>query len=185
MPPEPAPPEQPGNDAADAETVDTMAAGLLEHLTGPAGDAATKRIKKAKNPAQEVGRITLDYVKLAAEQAQEAGREVDLDMLLGVATEVAEALMLLAKKAGVKVPDEEQFMAEAIITAVQSYAATVPPGSEEQEAAKAMLAEMQASGMVDQGAAELQRLGKKAGVDPFAQAQQEQPPPQAGLMGAA
>ena len=73
-----------------------------------------------------------------------------------------------------------------LFTAVQAYVASTPAGSEEQEQAKAMLAEMQANGMVQEGAAEVERLGQKHGVDPFAQpAPKEKPMAQgvrAGLM---
>jgi hypothetical protein len=175
----------------DQETFETMVAGLLEHLMGKARDATVKKLRKAKNVAREAGLLTFHYVQMAAHQAEDAGREIDLDMMLGVATEIAETLMKMATAAKVKVADPEQFMAEAVLTAVQAYVASVPPGSEEQEAAKGMLAQMQADGTVEQGATELKRLGQKMGVDPFAGAQQEQPQqppsgaPPAGLMGAA
>jgi hypothetical protein len=164
----PAPEASPEAAAMDEETFDTMVAGLLEHLSGKARESTVKRLRDAKNVAKEAGLMVFHYVKMAAVQAEDAGRELDLDMLLGVATEIAEALMNMAQAAKVKIADPEVFMAEALFTAIQAYTASVPPGSEEQEAAKAMLAEMQADGTVEQGAAALQGLGQKMGVDPFA-----------------
>jgi hypothetical protein len=194
--PQAAPPQGEGGDM-DQDTFETMVAGLLEHLMGPAKDATVKKLRKAKNVAREAGLMVYHYVQMAATQAEDANRELDIDILLGVATEIAESLMKMAQAAKVKIADPEAFMAEAILTAVQAYVASVPPGSEEQEAAKAMLAQMQADGSVEQGAAELSRLGQKMGVDPFKDAQQASPPqqqsspqtqpptaPPAGLMGA-
>lgn len=190
MPPEAAPIE--GEEAAspqDTQTFETMVAGLLEHLYGPAEKATLKQLKSAKNPATEAGNITFLLVQEAAHQAEAAQIEFDMDMLFGVATEIIDSLLKMCQAGKVKIADEEDFRAQALITAVNAYAASAPAGSEEQEQAKAMLAEMQQSGMVQEGASELQRLGAKHGVDPFAQ-----PAPkknamaqgvQQGLMGAA
>jgi hypothetical protein len=168
-------------------TFETMTAGLKEYIFGPATDKILAQLKEGKNPAQAAGNITLLLVQEAAKQAEAAQQEFDMDMLLGVATEVIDALMQLAQAGKVKIADPETFMAEALLTAVQGYAATTPPGSEEQAAAQEMLAQMQQDGTVEQGAAELQRLGQKAGVDPFAQAQPKEKPiaqgVRAGLMG--
>jgi uncharacterized protein with beta-barrel porin domain len=160
----------------ETDTFENMVAGLIEHMYGPAEAGILKQLKAAKNPAKEAGNITMLMVQEAASQAEAAGREFDMDMLLGVATEVIDSLLKMAQAAKVKIADEEDFRSEALFSAVQAYVASKPPGSEEQEAAKAMLAEMQANGMVDEGAAELQRLGQKHGVDPFAQKPPQQKP---------
>lgn len=172
----------PAADARDEDTFDQMVAGLLEHLAGPAGKQAVEKLRKAESPAREAGTLAFALIKMAMEQAQQAQRPVDLDMALGIATEVIEALMTMAQAAKVKIADAEQFMAEALFTAIEAYSVSAPDDPEAQEAAKAMLAQMQADGLVQEGAAELQRLGAKVGVDPFAQATQAAPQP--GLMGA-
>lgn len=166
----------------ETETFETMVAGLLEYIYPPGSDqpnpGIVQQLREAKDPAGAAGNVTLLLVQEAAKQAEAAGLEFDMDMLLGVATEVIESLMKLAKASKVKITDDETFMAGALFAAIQGYIASTPPGSEEQDAAKAMLAQMQQAGMVDEGAAELQRLGQKAGVDPFAQA--EAPPQDSG-----
>lgn len=168
----------------DQDTFETMVAGLLEHLFGKAKDSTVKALRAAENPARTAGMTAFQFVQIAAKQAEDAGRELDLDMLLGVATEIVEALMQMAQAAKVDIPDEEQFMAEALFTAIQAYQATLPPDAEEQDAAKALLAQMQQDGSVDEGANALRELGAKVGVDPFAP--QEKPLAKgvrAGLMG--
>ncbi len=183
-------PTAPGADP-DTETFETMVAGLLEYIYGKGEKGIRKQLKDAKNLPQTVGLAAFHLVKSAADQATQAGHEFDLDMVMGVATEVIDSLFKMAAALKLKVGDPEQANAEALFTAVQAYQQTAKPGSEEQESAKAMLAQMQQEGMVDEGAATLQELGAKAGVDPFADANAAQAPPQtpmaqgvrAGLMG--
>jgi hypothetical protein len=187
MPPQAAPPQGAAVDPAadpnaagadETEIFETIVAGLTEHMYGKAMKGIVKTLRDSKNPARDAGTIAFQYVQTAAKQTQAAGHEVDLDMLLGVATEVIESLMKMAQAAKVKIKAPKQFMTEALFTAIQAYLSTVEPGSEESEAAKGMLAEMQANGTVRQGAQALQELGAEAGVDPFAESQQQQAPPQ-------
>lgn len=174
---------------ADTDTFETMVAGLIEFIYGQGQKGIAKQLKSAKNLPQTVGMVTLQLVKTAADQATAAGREFDLDMILGCATEIIDSLFQMARALKLDVGDPEQAGAEALFTAIHAYQASTPPGSEEQEAAKAMLAQMQQDGLVDEGVAALQAMGAKAGVDPFAD---EAAPPQqtpmaqgvrAGLMG--
>ncbi len=176
---------------ADTDTFETMVAGLIEFIYGQGQKGIAKQLKSAKNLPQTVGMVTLQLVKTAADQATAAGREFDLDMILGCATEIIDSLFQMARALKLDVGDPEQAGAEALFTAIHAYQASTPPGSEEQEAAKAMLAQMQQDGLVDEGVAALQAMGAKAGVDPFAD---EAAPPQqtpmaqgvrAGLMGGA
>jgi len=176
---------------ADTDTFETMVAGLIEFIYGQGQKGIAKQLKSAKNLPQTVGMVTLQLVKTAADQATAAGREFDLDMILGCATEIIDSLFQMARALKLDVGDPEQAGAEALFTAIHAYQASTPPGSEEQEAAKAMLAQMQQDGLVDEGVAALQAMGAKAGVDPLAD---EAAPPQqtpmaqgvrAGLMGGA
>lgn len=161
---------------ADTDTFETMVAGLIEFIYGQGQKGIAKQLKSAKNLPQTVGMVTLQLVKTAADQATAAGREFDLDMILGCATEIIDSLFQMARALKLDVGDPEQAGAEALFTAIHAYQASTPPGSEEQEAAKAMLAQMQQDGTVDEGVAALQEMGAKAGVDPFAQAQPQQTP---------
>jgi hypothetical protein len=172
---------------ADTDTFETMVAGLIEFIYGQGQKGIAKQLKSAKNLPQTVGMVTLQLVKTAADQASAAGREFDLDMVLGCATEIIDSLFQMARALKLDVGDPEQAGAEALFVAIQAYQASTPPGSEEQEAAKAMLAQMQQDGSVDEGVAALQEMGAKAGVDPFAAEEPQQTPlaqgVRAGLMG--
>lgn len=185
-PPQTPPQAPPDEDAQDAETFESMVASLTEHLAGPAGDKLIKRLKTDERPARYAGVAVFQMVKAAADEAAAAQRPVSIELLLGVASDVIETIMRMAEAAKVKIGDPEDFMAEAMFSAVEAYGATAPQGSEEQEAAKAMLAEMQQDGTLDEGAAALQEMGQKAGVDPFAPKQNPMAQGvRAGLMGQA
>jgi hypothetical protein len=161
--------DQAGGIDADTDTFETMVAGLIEFIYGQGQKGiAQANSRTAKHLPQAVGMVTLQLVKTAADQASAAGREFDLDMVLGCATEIIDSLFQMARALKLDVGDPEQAGAEALFVAIQAYQASTPPGSEEQEAAKAMLAQMQQDGSVDEGVAALQEMGAKAGVDPFA-----------------
>ncbi len=188
----PAPPADPmadqaGGIDADTDTFETMVAGLIEFIYGKGQKGIARQLKDAKHLPQAVGMVTLQLVKTAADQASAAGREFDLDMVLGCATEIIDSLFQMARALKLDVGDPEQASTEALFVAIQAYQASTPPGSEEQEAAKAMLAQMQQDGTVDEGVAALQEMGAKAGVDPFAAEEPQQTPlaqgVRAGLMG--
>jgi hypothetical protein len=171
-------------DAQEAETFEAMVASLTEHLTGPAGDKLIKRLKTVDSPAQHVGVAVFQLVKAAADEAAAAQRPTSIELLLGVASDVIESIMRMAQAAKIDIGDPEDFMAEALFSAVQAYGTSAPQGSEEQEAAKAMLADMQQDGTLDEGVAAMQEMGAKAGVDPFAPKQNPMAQGvRAGLMG--
>jgi len=130
---------------ADTDTFETMVAGLIEFIYGQGQKGIAKQLKSAKNLPQTVGMVTLQLVKTAADQATAAGREFDLDMILGCATEIIDSLFQMARALKLDVGDPEQAGAEALFVAIQAYQASTPPGSEEQEAAKAMPASVRAS----------------------------------------
>ena len=179
--------EEPVSEQEQA-TFEQIVAGLLDYIHDPNHrKSIIEQLRSGESPAQAAGQIVLLLIQEASKQADAAQQETDMGMLLDAAAEVIDALLAMAKAAKVRVADDDDFRAEAMLTAIQSYISMQPPGSEEQEAAKQLLAQMQASGQVEEGAAALQQIGAKHGVDPFAQAAPQQTPMaqgvRAGLMG--
>lgn len=165
----------------DTETFETMVAGLIEHIFGPAEKDMKSMLLNSKDVGQDIGAATLALVQSAAEQAGQAKRDFDLDMLLGVATEVIDSLMGMAESLGViESADDDDVRSDALLTAVNGYIATLEPGSEEREAAKQVLQQMMDEGMVGEAESTIAEMGKRRGVDPFAEDEglDQQPSPQ-------
>jgi hypothetical protein len=175
---------------ADAEVVETMVAGLKEHIYGPAEADMVKMLKQSQDVGQDIGAATLALVQSAADQATQSGIEFDLDMMMGVASEIIDSLLSMAEAVGViESADDDGLRGDAMMAAVHGYIATLQPGSDEQEAAKQMLQQMQDSGMVAEAEQTVAEMGKRKGIDPFAEGapagvdqggQPPQPAPQPG-----
>jgi len=165
-----------GDDNPQAEQqFETILAGLLEFIVGKGSAGIEKQLKDAKNVPEAIGQITFTLIEEASQQAQQAQQELDMDVLFGVAAEVIDSLIRVAQKLGKDIQTEEA-REEAMMSALQAFLMTSKADPEQQEIAKQMLAEMAAEGDTDMAAAELQRMGQRAGVDPFAEEGPQQKP---------
>lgn len=170
-----------GGDQQEQEVFEQMVSALRDHIFGAAEEGIRAKLRQSQDIHDDIGSMALAMVMEAAKQAGQAGVEVDFDMLMSVGTEVIEDLLDVAEAMGLLKKVGEDDMMKATMSAVRAYlmSADVPP--EEQEAARQQLQQMQVDGDVDAVAGEIDRLGKKEGVDPFAEGEQVPPRPQ--LMG--
>jgi hypothetical protein len=156
-------------EADDDAIFQQMTAKLLDYIFDKGEEAISGKLKGASDLGEEIGMTTFTLVSEASRQAEEAGKDIDMDIIFGVATHVIDALIELADALGLQ-PDENAIREDAMIVAVQSYVQSMPPDSEQAEAAQMMLAEM--AGDIPEAEAMLSRAGQRHGVDPFA------PPPE-------
>lgn len=170
-----------GGDPQEQEVFEQMVSALRDHIFGAAEEGIRAKLRQSQDIHDDIGSMALAMVMEAAKQAGQAGVEVDFDMLMSVGTEVIEDLLDVAEAMGLLKKVGEDDMMKATMSAVRAYlmSADVPP--EEQEAAKQQLQQMQVDGDVDAVAGEIDRLGKKEGVDPFAEG--EQVPARPRMMG--
>lgn len=168
-----APGAEPADDNPQAEQqFETILAGLLEFVFGKGRKGIEQQIKGAKDVPEAIGQIAYSLIEEASKQAQESQQELDMDVLFGVAAELIDSLIRMADKLGKDI-DEDTAREEAMMAALQAFLITAKADPEQQEIAKQMLAEMTAEGDTDMAAVELQRMGKRAGTDPFAGDQQK------------
>lgn len=168
-------PDQGVDDPQAEQQFELILAGLLEFIVGKGRAGIEKQIKESKDVPQVVGQITYTLIEEASKQAQQAGQELDMDVLFGVAAEVIDSLLRMADKLGKDI-DPEAAREEAMMSALQAYLMTAKADPEQQEIARQMLAEMQAQGDTEVAAAELQRMGQRAGVDPFGGGEPQEKP---------
>ncbi len=153
----------------DTETFEAMVAGLNRHIFGAAEADILRALRESQDIASDVGMMALTLVQTAAEQAEQAGREFDVDMLIGVATEVIDSLLEMAEAAKlIEDAKDEELLEDALFAAVQAYATTAEPNSDEAEAAQQMLQQMADDGMLDEAQGVVAKMGARHGVDPFA-----------------
>lgn len=158
--------EQQGGVDPDVDTYETMVAGLVKHIFGPGEKAIIEMVKNSQNLAQDIGAATLALVQSAAEQAAQAGKEYDIDMLLGVSTEVIDSMLQIAEAVGViDKADDQALQEDCLMVAVEGYVATAEPGSEDQEAAQQMLQQLKDSGDFDEAQKTLAGVAKRRGQD--------------------
>lgn len=161
-------------------TFEKMTAALIKHIFGAGEQGIREQLQSSQDLPKDIGTLAYTLVEQGSKQAAEARVDLDLDIVFGVATEVIDSLMQLAEAIGVlESADDQDVREQSLIYAVNAYLALAKPGPEEREAAMQMLEQLSQSGEVDQAAKTLQEVGKKAGVDPFAQ----QPAPVDGAGG--
>lgn len=152
---------------SEEDTFVMMVSGLRNHIYGNAEQGIVEQLQQA--PEGEIGRvmgeITFALVQEAAHQAEENGRELSMDILMGVATEVIDDLAELADAHGMQVQDKDREY--ALLFAQQLYVDNSDPSEDEQNAAKQTLAQMKQDGDVDVATHYVQQRGTEEGVDPF------------------
>ena len=149
----------------DEQTFALMVAGLRNHIFGKGEAGIVKAMQAADDPGRVCGEIVFALVKEAAEQATKDGRELGMDVLLGVATEVIDDIAELMAAVGQPMDDKQREF--ALLYAQQLYVESSNPSDDERNMAKQSLAQMHADGSVDQAVSYVQQRGTEAGVDPF------------------
>jgi hypothetical protein len=188
MPPEAAPPmrgaPQNGAPESDEALFEEITAGLTEHIFGKGEQGISQQLLEAQDLGDTIGAITMSLVTEGMRQASEAGNELDIDIILGVATEVIDNLIQLADALGVEIQNLEELQKHSLIAAVNDYIMTANPSPEEREAAMFMLQQFEADGAIDEGADELDAMGAQLPPEIGQQPQQQpQQPARPALMG--
>lgn len=164
----------------DTVTFETMLAGLREHLFGKGEQGVVQQLSEAEDVAKKLGEVVFVLVKEGAKQAEESGAEMDMDILMGVATELIDDIAELMEAHGV--PIDEKARGDALLYAQQFYVESADPSDDERNAAKQSLASMRQDGQVDEATSYIQQRGTEEGVDPFG-VEEELPPERPAMMG--
>jgi len=161
---------QPMEDDIDGETenYETLVAGLIKHIFGPGEEGVKKQLAQSQDLPADIGSMTFMLIDAASQQAKEAQVEIDLDMMLGAASEVIDSLLQIAEAMKlIESADDDDMREEAMMAAVNTYLTVGNPSPEDAEAAKQALAQF---GDEDFAEAEevVTRMGARRGEDPFA-----------------
>lgn len=149
----------------DAVTFTTMVAGLREHVFGNGEAGIVQRMQQADDPGRVLGEIVFALVHEAATQAEKAGHELSMDILMGVATELIDDVTELLAAHGMQLsPKAREY---ALLVAQQLYVENSNPDQQERDTAKQALAGLQQDGSVNMAVQYVQQRGTEAGADPF------------------
>lgn len=151
--------------ASEEDTFVMMVSGLRSHIFGKGEQGIVEQMAQADEIGRVMGEITFALVQEAAHQAEENGRELSMDILMGVATEVIDDLAELAIASGMEVQDKDREY--ALLFAQQLYVDNSNPSDDERNIAKQSLAAMKEDGSVDTATKYVQQRGAEEGVDPF------------------
>lgn len=168
---------QVGGGNPDDVTFVTMVAGLRKHIYGK-GEAGIVELLSKTQPAdmgRVLGEVVFSLVREAAKQATHAGRDVGVDILMGVATEVIDDIVELMDAHGVTISDnDKQF---ALMYAQHLYQQLLgTPSEDDRNAAKQALAQSRQDGTLDTAVSYVQQKGMENGTDPFGVKQMKQRP---------
>jgi hypothetical protein len=159
-PPDPQQGQDSGADPKQQKLYDTLLSGLLEFVWGKGQADIQRQIQQATKDtlATVIGHITFALVQQGADQAEQAGHDLSADMLMGVATEMIEALEKMAAAMNIQF-DAKAVGLQALVQALNDYAESLPQGSQAQQDAKDALKQFGQQN-IDDAAATVQEIGE-------------------------
>lgn len=149
----------------DADTFATMVAGLRKYVFGPGEQGIVDAMQKADQPGRVLGEVVFSLVQEAAKQAKSQNNDLNMDILMGVATELIDDITELMHAHGMDIQQKDREF--ALLYAQQLYVQNYNPTADDREAAKAQLGQYQQDGSVDTAVKYVQQRGAEAGTDPF------------------
>lgn len=154
------------DEAAQTETFEAMVAGLRDYIFAAGEQGIVERMGSGDGePGKLLGEIVYGLVKEGADQAEKAGKPIDWDMMMGVATQLIDDIVDLMGAHGMEIaPKDKEF---ALLYAQQLYVEQQQPDDEQRNAAKQDLAQLKQNGDVDTATKYVQMRGQEAGGDPF------------------
>lgn len=149
---------------------ETMLAGLLDWIWGKGQADIQRQLQQANADTlgTTIGHIVYALVQQGAEQGHAAGHDFDMDLLLGVATELIESLEKMAGAMNMQF-DAQAVALQALTQALNDYADSLPDGSQAQQEAREALKQLSPQDFND-ASSTLSAIGQRNGVNPFAQA---------------
>lgn len=162
----------------------TLVAGLRNHIFGKGEGGIVRQLSQAEDVGRVLGELTFALVSEGVHQLEAKGvREIEYDMVIGVATEVIDDIAELMEAQGK--PIDQQTREYGLLFAQQLYIDNQRPSDDQRKAASQDLAMLKQDGAVDTAVKYVQQTGAENGTDPFDVAGMDGGPKKsAGLMGA-
>lgn len=141
--------------------VDKLNKQVEQHIHGRKREQILDQF--SRNPtADAVASITYDLIRKMDEQASQRNSPLELDVLMGVATETIDILVEIMEAMGINM-DPNEMREEALMKMVLLHMQFVEDDPEEKAAAQELLMALQEGGEFDQG---MEYIQKRASASP-------------------
>ncbi len=148
------------------QLVDSLNKQVEQKIHGEGRDQILAQLEQDPT-AKTLGTVTYEVVMAVDTQAAERGAPVDLDVLMGVATETIDMLIEIMQAMGIElVPAEMQ--EEALLNLVMLHMQAVEGDPEQKAAAEELLIALDADGTLDSS---MEHINEKADASPEQMAQ--------------
>lgn len=143
-----------------------LVAALRNHIFGKGEQGIVRAASEADDVGRVVGEMVYVMVAEAIHQLEAKGvKDLDYDMVLGVATEAIDDIAELLEASGVLF--DQQAREYALLYAQDLYVQNQNPSDDQRKAAAQDLAALKQDGAVDQATTYVQKVGMENGTDPF------------------
>ena len=130
------------------QLVDSLNQQVEAHLHGPGREEVLQRLEQDPS-ADTIAQVTYDLIMAMDSQANQRGTPLDLDVLMGVATETIDILVEIVQAMGSKAKPDE-LREESLLKIVLLHMKAVEGDPEQTAAAQEMLAALTEDGTMQQ-----------------------------------
>ena len=139
------------------QLVNTLVSQVEQHIHGESREQILSQLEQ--NPtADTLAKVTHDTIMSMDQQAEERGAPLDIEVILGVATETIDLLIEIMEAMGVDL-NLDEMREETLIKLVMLHMQMVEGDPEEKAAAQEMLIALSADGTMEQS---MMHINKKA-----------------------
>jgi hypothetical protein len=144
------------------ELVNKLNKQVEQHIHGQGKEDILAQLEAAPT-ADTVAKITYDLIVLMAQQAESRGAGLEIEVLMGVATETIDILIEIMEAMGAPIEGQDEVREEALIKALILHMEAVEDDPEEKAAAQELLAQLMEDGTMDET---MNHINSKASASP-------------------
>ena len=143
------------------QLVDSLNKQVEQHLHGKAREGILAQLEQAPTP-DTMAQIVYELMSLMAQQAEGRGAGLEIEVLMGVATEAIDILIEILEAMG-QAGNPDELREETLIKVLLIHMAEVENDPEEKAAAQELLAEITGDGTLQ---STMDHINSKAGASP-------------------
>ena len=156
-------------DPREAELVETMTLDLMDWMTGKAAKQIVKKVRESTNQSATMAAITYKGVKsVATKNARGAIVEMDIDMLMGVATEGIDMLTEIVEASGQIQPGSnvDRLKEDTLLKLTVMHGETIEQSPENRQAAATDLRDYMSDGGTQKAFDYMNARAAEEGINP-------------------
>jgi len=144
------------------ELVNSLNKQVEQHIHGQGREEILAQLEQSPTP-DTIAKITHDLIMMMDGQASQRGAPLEMDVIMGVATETIDILVEILEAMGQAQGDPEDIREETLIKTLLLHMETIGDDPEEKAAAQQLLQGLMADGSVDMA---MKHINSKADASP-------------------